>query len=56
MSVCVGVGLWPKALVVKAFQSVRMAADCSERSNRSCDCVVSGCGMKGGGCDWVPSA
>ena len=30
-----GVGLWPKALDVKAFQSVVSTADCMDRISRS---------------------
>jgi len=37
-----GVGLCPKALVVKAFQSVEMAADCRERRSRCCGGVREG--------------
>ena len=55
MSVYEGVGLRPNALVVKAFQRVRMAADCRERSNRSCCCGREGVWMWGGGNDCVLS-
>ena len=41
ISLWVGVGFSPNALVVKAFQSVSMAADWRERSRRDC------CGGRG---------
>jgi len=53
MSVCEGVGLCPNALVVKAFQRVRMAADCREWSNQSCCCGREGIWMWGGSNDCV---
>jgi len=51
----VGMGFSPNALVVKAFQSVSMAADWSERSRRDCCGVRVGFGMFGGGCVCVPA-
>ena len=47
MSTWEGVGLCPKALDVKAFQSVVIAADCRDLSSWSWCCVIEGLGIWG---------
>ena len=44
-----GVGSWPKALDVKAFQSVVSAADCMDRISRSWYSEREESGICGGG-------